>query len=114
MMTQTRNKLRTVLYAALGLTTGLTDLQLTIKSPSGITFTSSFVDKGNGVYSTTYTPNILGIYQETVISVSNGDNVVDAYLCVATDTDDLKLQLDALTITVNQIKNALTKGGKIL
>jgi hypothetical protein len=117
---QTINKQRQVIYASAGLVTGITDLQITIKPPSGIVPTATFVEQGNGIYLTTYTPTALGVYQETVKSITNGDNVTDAFICMSSDEGDLKLQLDTqattlatMQTTLNQIKNLINRGGNI-
>lgn len=119
---QTINKPRTVVYASLGLVPGLTDLKIAIKAPSGANPVATFAEQGNGIYTLTYTPTVLGVYQEVVTSVINGDNVMDAYVVNPVDETDVKADLDAFELTtnatlaamqtkINQIYNAVTKNG---
>ena len=110
---QTINKPRTVVYASLGLVTGLTNLTITVKAPTGTNPVVHFTEQGLGIYVATYTPTVLGIYQEVVVSASNGDNVMDAYLVVSADTADLQVQLNTMQSTMNKILNAISKGGYI-
>lgn len=117
---QTINKVRTVVYASSGLVIGITDLHLTIRPPSGSVPIINFTEQGNGIYIATYTPTVLGVYQETVTSNSNGDNTMDAYICMAADEADLQTQLTtqaatltAMQTTLNQIRAAINHGGQI-
>lgn len=117
---QTINKVRTVVYASLGFVTGITDLVLTIKPPSGAIPIAIFTEQGNGLYTASYTPTALGVYQETVSSVINGDRVVDAYLCMVADDGDndsqlhaIQTTLAAMQLTLTQIRNAMNRGGYI-
>jgi hypothetical protein len=123
----TINKVRTVVYAALGLKSGLTDLTITIVPPSGTAPTATFTAVANhpGIYIATYTPTILGVYQEYIVSPSNGDNLMDAFLSMSADNTDnenaivaaqaqitaLAAQVTTLQGNVTTILNILTKQG---
>lgn len=109
----TINKPRTVVYTALGYTVGITDLKITIRPPSGTAPTATFVEQGLGVYVATYTPTVLGVYQEHVTSVLNTDNAFDAYQCQSADLTDLQTQLTALQTSVNKLISSQNRGGHI-
>jgi hypothetical protein len=123
----TINKVRTVIYASFGLTSGINDLVLSIIPPSGTAPTATFtpVVGRPGFYIATYTPTLLGVYQEYVTSVSNGDNFMDAFLVISSDDADNQLaitatqaqitalatQVTALQANVTTILNTLKKQG---
>lgn len=113
----TINKVRTVLYAALGGTSGLTDLKIAIVPPSGTAPTATFtgVTGRPGFYICTYSPTLLGVYQEYVSSVSNGDNMMDAYLVLSADNGDnetaivaAQAQITALAAQVVTLQGNIT------
>lgn len=113
MNSQTINKPRTVVYTSLGFVTALTDLKIVIKPPSGTAPTVTFVEQGLGIYVATYTPTIIGIYQEHITSVLNFDNAVDAYMCMSADDSDLQTQLTTMQTSINKILSSLNRGGTI-
>jgi hypothetical protein len=124
MDTVTVNKVRTIVYTAIGFRVGLTDLVLTVKAPSGTNPTATFTDLGNGSYKASYTPAVVGVFTENVASVSNGDQVADSVNVVAFDVMDVKSDLDAFETTTNatlvalqaqltQVLNKISKGGYI-
>lgn len=101
----TVNKVREVVYVAVGFTTGLTDLTLAVRKPNGtlVTPAPTFTEQGAGVYTASYTPDAVGTWQERVGSVTNGDNVVRGYDVVAFDADDVKAQTDSIETKVDTV-----------
>lgn len=100
----TVNKLRKVVYVAVGFTTGLTDLTLTVRHPDGTSTTPSFTEQGDGVYTASYTPDVVGTWQEKVSSATNGDKVVRSLDVLAFDDTDVKADVDAVSTKVDAVK----------
>lgn len=106
---QTVNKLRTVAYVAKGFATGLTDLVLVVRKPNGSALApaATFSEQSGGVYIATYTPDVTGVWEEKITSVTNGDKVVVGYNVVSFDSDDVKS--DTATI----LTDVVTIDGKV-
>jgi hypothetical protein len=106
----TINKPRTVIYTAIGLTPTLTDLKIVIVPPSGTAPTVTFTAVAGhpGTYIAIYTPTVLGVYQEYISSVSNGDNLMDAYLVVSADTSDNEVAIIAAQAQITALAAQVT------
>jgi hypothetical protein len=96
----------------------LTDVTLVVRTPSGTLFdfggavTSLILTEiSNGEYEGTYTPNVLGIWQEKITSVTNGDIALRSFEVVNYDIDSLKTQLDSIEGKVDTISTAVYPGG---
>lgn len=106
----TINKPRTVIYTVIGLTPNLTDLKIAIVPPSGTPPTATFahVTGRPGTYIATYTPTLLGVYQEYISSVSNGDNIMDAFLVLSADAGDIETSLIAAQASITALTAQVT------
>lgn len=103
-MNKTINKLKSIVYVALDFTTGLTDVTLAVRNPSGGVFaTIIMTEQADGIYTASYTPDALGNWQEKVTSVTNNDKVIRAYEVVSYDTDDVKVQTDSIETKVDTV-----------
>lgn len=109
-MNFTVNKPRVVTYIANLFTTGLTDLVLAVRQPDGtpVSPAPTVVEQGAGVYTATYTPTQVGVHQELISSVTNGDKVFKAVAIEAVDTSDIKSDIDSSTTS---IESAVTTVG---
>lgn len=99
------NTLNKCEYIAQGYTTGLSDIVVTVRKPDGSVFTPAptVVEDQNGAYRYEYTPDLVGLWQERVVSASNGDEVIRSYWVVATDIDDVKSQTDSIESKVDAV-----------
>lgn len=99
------NTSETFEYIALNFTTGLTDLTVTVRRPDGTTFTPAptIVEDQNGAYRYTYTPNVLGTWQERIVSPTNGDEAIRTYEVVSFELDDVKAQTDVIETKVDAV-----------
>lgn len=121
----TLNKVRTVTYVALGFTDGLSDLTLAVRNPLGSITYPTVVIQGGGVYTASYTPDLIGTWQEKFTSLSNKDKVIRSVDIIGADdvdvkaavtvvsgkVDDANTKLDAIQLSVAAIEAAETKYG---
>lgn len=103
-MNETINKLKSIVYVPLSFTGGLEDLTITVRRPNGTIFDTIVMDEqSGGIYTASYTPDALGIWQEKVSSVTNGDLVIRAYDVVSYDVNDVKTTVDTVDGKVDTI-----------
>lgn len=116
MKTKTINKSRELVYVAQGFVTGLSDLIIVVRKPDGTLFTPAptFTEQGDGVYTLSYTPDLLGTWQEKISSVTNGDVLINAYDVVAYDVDDIQGQVDGVETKVDTIQTGVTSANNKL
>jgi hypothetical protein len=109
-MNQTVNKEKKVVYVASKFTTGLSDLTLTVRKPDGTVLSPnpSAIEQGDGVYIFTYTPDIVGRWQEKLSSVINGDKVFRSYEVVAYDASDLQTQIADVDTKIDGVQSTVT------
>lgn len=95
---QTKDKVRNVVYVALNFTTGLTDVTVAVRKPNGdaLSPAPTVTEQGNGIYVASYTPDVVGMWQEKVTSATNGDNAIRAYTVIENDADDLAADIAAV------------------
>jgi hypothetical protein len=103
----TVNKVRKIVYVASGFTINLIDLILTIRKPDGSLVTPTVVEQGAGVYTFSYTPDVVGLWQEQIISVSNGDKVIRSVEIIAVDEVDIKAAIDADSTKIEVVKSGV-------
>jgi hypothetical protein len=90
------NTLRDVIYVALDFATGITDLTLNVRKPDGTVLAPIILtEQGDGIYTASYTPDILGVWQEKITSVSNSDKVFRSNIVEAVDISDVKVVVDS-------------------
>jgi hypothetical protein len=106
-MNFTVNKIRKVVYVASGFTTGLTDLVLSVRKPDGTLVTPIVTEQGDGVYVSSYTPDVSGIWQERITSVVNRDKIFRSIVIDAIDEDDIKSTVDSVNTKVDTITNKI-------
>lgn len=101
----TINKVRKVIYVALEFATGVSDFVVTVRKPDGSVVTPAPVvtEQGDGVYTFEYTPDVVGVYQERVVSVVNGDKAIRSVRCVAADVEDVKTQVNTIEGKVDTV-----------
>ena len=97
------NKTRHVIYVALDFQVGLTDLLLTIRKPNGTLVFSTMTEQGNGIYITSYVPDMVGTWQEQIISETNGDIVVRSIEIESSDISDIKNAVDIVSTKVDSV-----------
>lgn len=100
-MNTTVNKVRMIEYVASGFTTGLVDLVLSVRKPDGTLITPAVTERGEGVYIASYTPDQVGVWQEKISSVINGDKVFRSVVIAAVDEDDIKSDVDSVSTKVD-------------
>lgn len=112
---------RKVSYVAQNFATGLTDVTLTVRTPSGDLFefapgVTSLVltETADGEYQGVYTPDVVGLWTEKVVSVVNGDKaigafnaVVDAVGAVSAKVDGVETKIDTVDGKVDAIDTAV-------
>jgi hypothetical protein len=110
----TINKAVVIRYVASNFTTGLTDLLISVRKPNGDILTPApvFVEIGesgnyDGVYEASYTPNVLGTWQEKITSATNSDRIIRSHDVVAYDVQDVKSQLDTVEGKVDDVKTVV-------
>lgn len=108
-MKHTINKERKIVYVALNFATGLTDLTLYVRKPDGSMLDPiAMTEQGEGIYTATYTPDAVGVWQEKVISQSNHDKVVRSYIVVNYDEDDVYEKVDSVETKVDSVQTDIT------
>jgi len=117
------NTQRIVRYVALNFTTGLTDLKLKVRKPDGTEYNFgddsnpiyelTLTEVANGEYEGSYTPDVLGEWQEYIYSSSNGDKALRSYVVVDKDITTVSDQVSTLDTKVDDVQagidNANTK-----
>lgn len=106
---QTISKVRNIVYVAINFATGLTDITLAVRKPDGsaVSPAPTFTEQGNGVYTASYTPDVVGIWQELVTSATNGDKAIRAFTIVSYDTDDVAAAVATVDGNVDSIKTTV-------
>ena len=96
---------RTLRYVALEFATGLVDLELSVRKPDGSLLAPApeFAEQGEGVYEASYTPDVLGLWQEKISSVSNGDRLINTVNIVAKDIGDVSTEIDGVDAKVDTV-----------
>ncbi len=115
------NTIKKVRYVAKDFATGLTDLTLYVRDANGDLFDfgggqTSLVltELYNGEYEGSYTPNILGVWQEMITSATNGDKAIRSYRVVADDIASLETHLDTVEGKVDTVEGKVDAvSGKI-
>ena len=92
-------------YIAIGKTTGLTDLTLTVYDEGGIAFGAPIVmaEDAGGLYHGSFTPDAAGQWRITISSVVNHDDLQKVYDVVLATTDDVKTQTQSIEDKVDTI-----------
>jgi len=112
-MENTINKLRKVVYVSINFVTVLSDLEVAVRKPNGDLLDPAPVvtEQSLGVYGFEYTPDVLGVWQERISSVTNGDIAIRSVNVVSADNSDIKAQtasiedkVDAEKIVVDDTK----------
>lgn len=108
-MKHTINKEKKVVYVALNFATGLTDLTLYVRKPDGTTLDPIVMtEQGEGIYTASYTPDAVGIWQEKVVSQSNHDKIIRSYLVVNYDEDDLYSKSNTIENKIDTVQSDIT------
>lgn len=108
-MAQKVNTSRRVFYVALGAQTGLTDVILEVRRPNGNVFGSYPMNEaGDGLYYADYIPSELGMFQEKVISISNGDKTFSTVEVVSANASDLATDLNDVKGDVDNIASQIS------
>lgn len=87
----TINKLRSVEYAALDFTAGLADLVISVRKPDGsiLSPAPTVSEEGDGIYTFSYTPDAVGVWQEKIVSATNGDKAYRTVTVRSVDIEDV-------------------------
>jgi uncharacterized protein YoxC len=104
-MEATINKLRKVAYVAVEFNTGVSDFVVAVRKPDGSTLSPAptVTEQGDGIYTFEYTPDVVGLWQEKVSSVVNGDRAVRTVKVTAADVDDVKSQTASIESKVDTV-----------
>lgn len=116
MDSQKISTVRKIVWVSLNFTTGLTDLIVVVRKPDGslLSPAPTVVEQGLGIYTAEYTPDTLGIWQEKVSSILNGDLAIRSYEVVAVDLSDIKAEADVIAADVIAVKaEQVIQGGKL-
>jgi hypothetical protein len=96
------NTLRNVIYVALDFGTGLTDLTLVVRKPDGTLLSPIIMtEQGDGVYVASYTPDVIGVWQEKITSISNSDKVFRSTVVELLDLSDISTKEDLVKTVVD-------------
>jgi hypothetical protein len=106
-MNQTVNKVREVVYVAENFTTGLTDVTLVVREADGTILTPAVTEQSGGVYIASYTPTVVGVAQEKITSVVNGDKVIRSVVIQAVDESDISASVAAVKTDVDSSTTAI-------
>lgn len=112
----TVNKVRKVEYAAVDFATGLSDLTITVRKPDGslLTPVPTVTEQGDGVYEFSYTPDVVGLWQERIVSAANGDKAYRNVEVRAVDLDDVDSKVDGVETKVDNVQTTVdTVDGKV-
>lgn len=112
-MEPTINKVRKVVYVAKGFVTGLTDIVVVIRKPDGSLLSPAPVvaEQGEGIYTFSYTPDVVGVYQEKITSVVNGDKAIRSVNVGSVDDADVKAAVDAVAADVAVVEGKVDAVG---
>ena len=105
-MDQKVNTSKDVRYVSKNFTTGLIDVTLNVREPGGTLFDFGagtdliLTETTNGEYKGAYIPDSLGVWQERVVSTTNGDIAVRSFEVVAVDLDTIKDAVDTLGLSI--------------
>jgi len=107
-MSQKINTEKKVVYVALNFATGISDLTLEVRKPDGSVFSfesteGDFSEQGQGIYIAEYIPDTVGLWQEKVTSVINGDKAIRSYEVTSYKVDDIQSQVDGVETKVDNI-----------
>lgn len=107
------NTLRKLRYVALDFTTGMTDLDLIIRKPDGSVFVfpggeGVWTEQADGVYEVFYTPDVVGLWQEKITSVSNSDKLINTIIVVTKVIDDISTEVGAVETKVDNLDAKVT------
>ena len=90
------NTLREVVYVALDFALGVVDLTLTVRKPDGNSLAPIVLtEQTDGIYVGSYTPDAVGVWQEKITSVANGDKVFRSTTVELLDISDVKTVVDS-------------------
>ena len=89
-----------VRYRAVGGVTGITDLYLTPTNPSGIDGTPVLMTESSGLYSASFTPNVVGRWLIKISSVTNPENIYSQSYLIG-DTEN---PLDSINTRVGEVQ----------
>jgi peptidoglycan hydrolase CwlO-like protein len=109
------NKERKVLYGAANFSVGVSDFVVTVRKPNGdiLSPAPTMSEVGEGVYTFSYTPDVVGMWQEKIVSSNNGDKVVRGFDIVALDLSDVDTKLGLIEgkvdTTASDIDSVITK-----
>jgi hypothetical protein len=105
-MNSTVNEVRKVVYIAYDFTTGLEDLVLVVRKPdeSLLDPNPTVTEQGNGVYTASYTLDVIGVWQESISSITNGDKVVRTIVVESVSIADVKSVVDAVDTKVDEVE----------
>lgn len=100
-------------YVALEFATGLTDLTLVVRKPDGSIYSFNsgegvFTEQGEGIYKVSYTPNVVGIWQEKITSTSNSDKIINTIKVVHKNVGDVSNELSTVDGKVDGIDTKIT------
>jgi peptidoglycan hydrolase CwlO-like protein len=112
----TVNKIRKVEYAAVDFAESLSDLTITVRKPDGslLAPAPTVTEQGDGVYEFSYTPDVVGLWQERVVSAVNGDKAYHNVDVVAVDLDDVDSKVDGVETKVDNVQSTVnTVDGKV-
>lgn len=102
----TVNKVKEFILRANGGTTGITDWNVVLLDPTNTTssITPTITEVGNGSYKVSFTPDVVGTWEMTASSASNGDVHRLAFDVRSKDESDISSEVGGVQTTVNDIE----------
>jgi hypothetical protein len=118
MIEVTVNKLRKVEYVSLNFKTNVNDLVVSIRRPDGAFHNPNNIvvtpHNEDGIYIFSYTPDVVGLWQEKITSVINGDRSYRNIKVVPYDIEDIKVQLDIMNAKIDALTSQMRSSGYFL